>query len=62
LVANADDDYVALNVKLARDTARRLALRASLRPRMQASALMDAPRFVRGFEDCLRRMSASRKT
>jgi predicted O-linked N-acetylglucosamine transferase (SPINDLY family) len=62
LIANTDDEYVALNVKLATDAPWRLDQRATLRQRMQASPLMDAPRFVRGFEDCLRRMRDARKT
>ena len=62
LIAAGDEDYVALNVKLATDAPWRLALRATFRQRMQASPLMDAPRFVRGFEDCLRRMRDARET
>ena len=62
LIANSDDEYVALNVRLATDAAWRQTLRAALRPKMQASPLMDAPRFVRGFADCLRRMGAPRET
>ena len=62
LIANSDDDYITLNVRLATDAAWRLALRATLRQKMQVSPLMDAPRFVRGFEECLRRMCAPRGT
>jgi len=62
LIANSDDDYITLNVRLATDAAWRLALRATLRQKMQVSPLMDAPRFVRGFEACLRRIGAPRGT
>jgi predicted O-linked N-acetylglucosamine transferase (SPINDLY family) len=62
LIAHSDDEYVALNVRLATDAAWRDDLRATFRRRMQASPLMDAPRFVRGFEDCLRRMRDARET
>ena len=61
LIAASDEDYIALNVRLATDAAWRHALRATLRQRMQASPLMDAPRFVRDFEDCLRRMREARE-
>jgi protein O-GlcNAc transferase len=61
LIANSDDEYVGLNIKLATDAAWRLAVRATLRRKMQTSPLMDAPRFVRGFEDCLRWMRAARQ-
>jgi protein O-GlcNAc transferase len=56
LIAASDDEYVAINVRLATDAHWRRELRATLRARLQASALMDAARFVHGFEDCLRRM------
>jgi predicted O-linked N-acetylglucosamine transferase (SPINDLY family) len=56
LIAATDDEYVAINVKLAADAHWRRDLRTTLRARMQASPLMDAARFVRGFEDCLRGM------
>ncbi len=56
LIAASDDDYVAINVGLAEDKPWRDELRATLRARMQASPLMDAARFVRDFEDGVRRM------
>lgn len=56
LIAATDDEYVAINVTLATNAQWRRDLRATLRARMRASPLMDAARFVRGFEDCLRRM------
>jgi protein O-GlcNAc transferase len=62
LIANSDAEYVAVNVRLATDAAWRHALRATLRQRMRASPLMDAPRFVREFEDCLRRMRDAEAT
>jgi predicted O-linked N-acetylglucosamine transferase (SPINDLY family) len=56
LIASDDDDYVAINVRLATDGSWRDGLRGTLRARMQASPLMDAAHFVRGFEDGVRRM------
>jgi protein O-GlcNAc transferase len=56
LIAATDDEYVAINVKLATAAQWRRDLRATLRVRMQSSPLMDAARFTRGYEDCLRGM------
>ena len=56
LIASTDDDYVAINVRLATEGSWRAAFRTTLRARMQASPLMDAVRFTRGYEDGLRRM------
>ena len=56
LVARTPDEYVRIAVDLAGDLSRLTALRATLRPRMQASPLMDAPRFARDFEAALRGM------
>jgi predicted O-linked N-acetylglucosamine transferase (SPINDLY family) len=50
LVAAGPEEYVALAAGLARDTARRKALRAGLRERMRGSALCDAPAFARALE------------
>ena len=54
LVAEREDDYVRLALELARDEARLTALRSGLRARMQASPLMDHPRFARNFAALLR--------
>jgi predicted O-linked N-acetylglucosamine transferase (SPINDLY family) len=43
-------DYVQIAVERAADLPRLASLRASLRPRMERSPLMDAPRFARGIE------------
>jgi len=50
MAANSEDDYVRLAVELAGNLPRLAELRATLRPRMQASPLMDAPRFARNVE------------
>ncbi|HTQ00552.1 MAG TPA: tetratricopeptide repeat protein [Casimicrobiaceae bacterium] len=50
LVAATPLEYVRLNVELARDAARREALRAGLRQRLLASPLMDAAAFTRDLE------------
>jgi predicted O-linked N-acetylglucosamine transferase (SPINDLY family) len=56
LIAATDDEYVAINVRLAKDVEWRRHLRNTLRERMRTSPLMDAARFTRGFEDAIRRM------
>jgi predicted O-linked N-acetylglucosamine transferase (SPINDLY family) len=56
LVAFTEDDYVDIATRLARDLPRLIELRASLRARMEASVLMDAPRFARQIEDAYRAM------
>ena len=53
---NSEEDYVQLAVKLAGDVPRLAQLRATLRPRMQSSPLMDAPRFARNVEAAYRSM------
>jgi len=58
LIARDDDDYVAINRRLAADGDRRRALRETLRARMLASPLMDAVRFTRNFESGIRHMLA----
>jgi len=56
LVARSPDHYVELAVGLATDLPRLAGLRASLRQRLQASPLMDAPRFARHVEAAYRQM------
>jgi protein O-GlcNAc transferase len=59
LIAHSVDEYVERNVQLAQDHAARLALRRTLRPRLMASPLVDAPRFTRDLEALYRQMVAS---
>jgi predicted O-linked N-acetylglucosamine transferase (SPINDLY family) len=56
LVAFSEEDYVRIAVQLAHDIPRLRELRAALRPRMEASVLMDAPRFARQIETAYRAM------
>jgi protein O-GlcNAc transferase len=56
LLARNAREYVDIAAALAGDTARLAALRAGLRERMRASALMDAPRFTRNLEAAYRDM------
>ncbi|WP_321957947.1 O-linked N-acetylglucosamine transferase family protein [Paraburkholderia bannensis] len=56
LVAHTDDDFVRIAVELANDLPRLAAMRAGLRARMEASLLMDAPRFARHIENAWRQM------
>jgi predicted O-linked N-acetylglucosamine transferase (SPINDLY family) len=46
LVAFSEEEYVKIAAQLANDVPRLAELRATLRPRMEASVLMDAPRFA----------------
>jgi predicted O-linked N-acetylglucosamine transferase (SPINDLY family) len=50
LVANDKPEFVRIAAELAGDIPRLENLRSSLRSRMQASPLMDAPRFARNIE------------
>ncbi len=56
LIAQSDKEYVSTAVGLATDLPRLGELRRTLRPRMQASPLMDAPRFARNVEAAYRQM------
>ena len=54
LSADREDEYLQIAQDLARDLPRLAALRATLRERMRASPLMDAPRFARHVEAAYR--------
>ena len=56
LAAHSDDAFVRLAVELAEDLPRLAALRASLRPRMARSPLMDGARFAAHVEAAYRQM------
>ena len=56
LVAETDDQFVDIAVRLANDLSRLSTLRATLRERMEHSPLMDAPRFARNVEAAYRSM------
>jgi len=55
-IAATPEEYVARAVAFAGDVETLVRLRQSLRPRMEASPLMDEPRFVRDMEALYRRM------
>ena len=54
LIAGTPDDFVDIAAGLARDPERLRALRASMRPRLKASALLDHAGFARKLEALLR--------
>ncbi|MGO9467828.1 MAG: hypothetical protein ACLQVF_27130, partial [Isosphaeraceae bacterium] len=56
LVAETPDQFVSIAVALAGDVPRLCELRATLRDRLRASPLMDAPRFARMVEAAYREM------
>jgi predicted O-linked N-acetylglucosamine transferase (SPINDLY family) len=56
LVASTTDEYVSVAARLASDTARLDTLRQTLRMRMLASPLCDAPRYARRLEGAFRQM------
>jgi predicted O-linked N-acetylglucosamine transferase (SPINDLY family) len=56
LIAQTPQQYVEIAMGLAADLPRLTELRRTLRPRMQASPLMDAPRFARNIEAAYRQM------
>jgi predicted O-linked N-acetylglucosamine transferase (SPINDLY family) len=59
LLATSPADYVERNVRLATDHSGRVALRRTLRARVQGSPLVDAPRFTRDLEALYRAMLAA---
>lgn len=56
LVAQTPEAYIEIACGLAQDAPRLAALRAGMRERMRASALMDAQRFTRNLESAYRLM------
>ena len=56
LIASSPEQYVRIAAELAQDLSRLSELRVTLRDRMQASPLMDAPRFARNIEAAYREM------
>jgi len=56
LAASSEEDYVRLATKLAGNLPHLAELRATLRPRMQSSPLMNAPRFAQNVEAAYRKM------
>jgi protein O-GlcNAc transferase len=56
LAADSDDAYVKVAMDLARDLIRLETLRTSLRQRMQASVLLNGPRYARNMEQVYRIM------
>jgi len=56
LIARTPDQYGQIATDLANDLPRLTELRRTLRPRIQASPLMDAPRFARNVEAAYRQM------
>jgi protein O-GlcNAc transferase len=56
LVAQSHEEYVSFAVRLANDLPRLADLHRTLRDKMRASPLMDAPKFARNIEAAYRRM------
>ncbi len=56
LIATTPQQYLQIAESVAGDLPRLAELRRTLRPRMQASPLMDAPRFARNVEAAYRQM------
>jgi protein O-GlcNAc transferase len=54
LIARTPEEFVNIAQQLANDLPQLAKLRASVRERMQASPLMDAPRFARNVEAAYR--------
>jgi len=59
-VARSDHEYIALALRAAGDSERLLQLRRTLRERLLASPLCDAPRFARSVEAAYERMMQRR--
>lgn len=55
-IAHDEDQFIDIAKRLASDIALLSAIRQGLRDKLASSALMDAPSFVRGFEQALRKM------
>jgi predicted O-linked N-acetylglucosamine transferase (SPINDLY family) len=56
LIARTPQEYIEIAAQLAGDLLRLAELRRTLRDRMRASPLMDAPGFTRGIESAYRKM------
>jgi predicted O-linked N-acetylglucosamine transferase (SPINDLY family) len=56
VVARSADEYVEITARLANDLPHLAELRRTLRARIEASVLMDAPRFARNIEAAYRAM------
>jgi predicted O-linked N-acetylglucosamine transferase (SPINDLY family) len=56
LVATSEAQYVDLAAELLRDESRLSTLRRSLRPQLESSPIMDAPRFAHGMDAAFRDM------
>jgi len=56
LIAQTPEQFVQVATGLANDLPRLSELRSTLRRRMEASPLMDAPRFTRNIETAYREM------
>jgi predicted O-linked N-acetylglucosamine transferase (SPINDLY family) len=54
LIASTPEEYIRIATDLAQDLPRLSRLRTALRARMQASPIMDAPRFTRTIEAAYR--------
>ena len=56
LIAQSPEEYVSIAVELTGDLSRLAEMRRTMRPRMQASGLMDASRFAGNVEAAYRQM------
>jgi predicted O-linked N-acetylglucosamine transferase (SPINDLY family) len=56
LIAQTEDEYLAIATALARDVPRLIELRRTMRSRMLSSTLLDGEGFAREFEAALRQM------